>query len=48
MQALAEKGQLGTLTVDQLKPYLRANGLKLTGRKADLIQSMTDHMSKAA
>ena len=37
LQALANAGHLGTLRVDELKAYLRAKGLKLSGAKPQLI-----------
>ena len=44
-QGLAGKGQLGKLKVDQLKDYCRAHGLKLTGKKDDLIERISEHVS---
>lgn len=44
LQALAASGKLGKLKVDDLKPYLKANGLKVTGKKDDLIQRITEHV----
>ncbi|EIE22641.1 ATP-dependent DNA helicase ii [Coccomyxa subellipsoidea C-169] len=45
-QGLAAKGTLGKLKVDELKKYLKANGLKLTGKKDELIQRITEHIEK--
>ena len=44
MQALAASGKLGKLKVDDLKVYLKVNGLKVTGKKDELIQRITEHM----
>ena len=44
LQALAASGKLGKLKVDDLKPYLKANGLKVTGKKDDLIERITEHV----
>ena len=44
-QALAASGKLGKLKVDDLKPYLRAHGLKVTGKKDDLIERITEHVN---
>ena len=35
---------LGKLKVDDLKLYLKANGLKVAGRKDDLLQRVTEHL----
>ena len=43
-QALAAAGMLGKLKVDDLKVYLKANGLKVAGKKDDLIQRVTEHL----
>ena len=45
-QGLAAKGTLGKLKVHDLKKYLKANGLKLTGKKDELIQRITEHIEK--
>lgn len=44
MQALAASGKLGKLKVDDLKVYLKVNGLKVTGKKDELIQRVTEHI----
>ncbi len=44
LQALAASGKLGKLKVDDLKPYLRAHGLKVTGKKDELIERITEHI----
>jgi hypothetical protein len=46
-QGLAAKGMLGKLKVDDLKKYLKANSLKLTGKKDELIQRITEHVEKS-
>ncbi|CAL5220319.1 g2309 [Coccomyxa viridis] len=43
-KALAASGKLGKLKVDDLKPYLRAHGLKVTGKKDELIERITEHI----
>ena len=43
-QALAAAGTLGKLKVDDLKLFLKANGLKVAGKKDDLIQRVTEHI----
>ncbi len=45
-QGLAAKGTLGRLKVDELKKYLKAKGLKQTGKKDELIQRITEHMEE--
>ena len=45
LQALAASGKLGKLKVDDLKPYLKANGLKVTGKKDELIERITAHVN---
>ena len=45
VQALAASGKLGKLKVDDLKPYLRAHGLKVTGKKDELIERITEHIN---
>ena len=47
-QGLASKGQLGKLKVDTLKEYCRAHGLKLAGKKDDLIERISEHVSKGS
>ncbi|CAL8470635.1 g10177 [Coccomyxa elongata] len=45
-EGLAAKGALGRLKVDELKKYLKAKGLKQTGKKDEVIQRITEHMEK--
>ena len=45
VQVLAASGKLGTLKVDDLKPYLKANGLKVTGKKDELIERITEYVN---
>jgi len=45
VQGLAAKGMLGKLKVDELKKYLKANGLKQTGKKDELIERITEHIN---
>lgn len=47
MQGLAAAGALGKLKVDELKKYLKANGLKVTGKKDDLIERITEHLANS-
>jgi hypothetical protein len=42
LQELAANGRLGTLRVDDLKAYLRAKGLKLAGKKDELIARVAE------
>ncbi len=44
MQGLAAKGALHTLTNDQLKKYLKLHGLRLGGKKDELVERITDHV----
>lgn len=44
---LAE-GTLQQLTIPQLKVYLRAAGLPLDGKKADVVQRVTSHLATSA
>eukprot|EP00484_Ammonia_sp_Unknown_P026483 CAMPEP_0197030270 /NCGR_PEP_ID=MMETSP1384-20130603/9537_1 /TAXON_ID=29189 /ORGANISM="Ammonia sp." /LENGTH=685 /DNA_ID=CAMNT_0042459585 /DNA_START=33 /DNA_END=2090 /DNA_ORIENTATION=- len=41
---LAENDELKSLKVKDLKIYLNENGLKLSGKKADLIERIKDHL----
>ncbi|KAK9806596.1 hypothetical protein WJX73_006230 [Symbiochloris irregularis] len=44
---LAQTGELGTLTVPDLKLYCAANGLVKTGKKADIITRIEEHLQKS-
>mmetsp|Transcript_9238 Transcript_9238/g.28775 ORF Transcript_9238/g.28775 Transcript_9238/m.28775 type:complete len:104 (+) Transcript_9238:696-1007(+) len=44
----ASRDELGALTVPQLKERLRASGLKLGGRKAELVDRLLDSAGAAA
>ncbi|PNH06049.1 ATP-dependent DNA helicase 2 subunit KU70 [Tetrabaena socialis] len=41
---LARAGNLSTLTIDQLKVYLKRHQLKLSGKKQELVERVLDHM----
>ena len=43
-KTLAQNDELKSLKVKDLKVYLNQNGLKMSGRKADLIQRIKDHL----
>ncbi|GMH40380.1 hypothetical protein BSKO_08284 [Bryopsis sp. KO-2023] len=43
---LADKGKLAKLTVAELKKYLEFHKLRLSGKKADLVARIEDHLSK--
>ena len=47
-QAMAQAGKLSSITMDQLKVYLRAHSLNLTGKKADLVARIDEHVAKKA
>lgn len=42
---LCENDELNNLTINELKIYLSEHGLKLSGRKADLIARIKEHMN---
>ncbi len=42
---MAAAGTLGRLKVDELKVYLKANGLKVTGKKDELIELIQEHLT---
>jgi hypothetical protein len=44
---MATLGTLGRLKVDDLKKYLKANGLKQTGKKDELIHRITEHVTSS-
>jgi hypothetical protein len=46
MQALASAGQLGKLTVPELKDACRGLGIKLTGKKGDLVDRLMAHFGR--
>lgn len=46
-QQLAESGDLSKLTMDQLKLYLRANKLRLSGKKGELVARVEEHLVDA-
>jgi hypothetical protein len=48
IEGRAAKGTLGKCTNDQLKSWLRAKGLKLTGNKAELVARVQLHLGVAA
>ncbi|GJP42910.1 hypothetical protein CLOM_g2438 [Closterium sp. NIES-68] len=45
-RGLAEKGKLDTLTNEQLRDYLRLHSLPLTGRKAELVERIKEHLDQ--
>lgn len=42
---LAERDDLGNLTVEDLKKYLEFHNLRLSGKKADLIDRIKAHLA---
>ncbi|CAI5461501.1 unnamed protein product [Closterium sp. Yama58-4] len=46
-RGLAEKGKLDTLTNEELKGYLRMHNLPLTGRKAELVERIKEHLDQS-
>lgn len=45
---MADEGTLSKLTIEQMKPYLRAHSLAITGKKADLMARIDEHARKKA
>ena len=47
LQGMAAAGTLRKLKIFELRKYLRANGLNISGKKDDLIQRVEEHLGKA-
>jgi hypothetical protein len=47
LQGLAKRGKLASLTVAQLTKYLQLHQLPTSGKKADIVERIAEHVQQA-